>query len=388
MNIPPLRSEQQAHIEEITRLIGQEASQSGGAISFDRYMELALYAPGLGYYQNAGYKIGVEGDFITAPEISPYFSRCLARQCAQVLTQLEQGSILEFGAGSGVMAADILTELETMGCLPEQYAILDLSGYLQQRQRKTLQQRVPHLLERVSWLQQLPEGGFRGVVLGNELLDAMPVHIFRKTTSGLQQQYVAEQKGSLVSQWHAASARLQVAVGDIEQQYGMLDDGYTSEINLRLKPWMNLLQQVLQQGVLLLIDYGYPGPAYYHPERHMGTLICHYQHRAHADPLVLTGLQDITASVDFSAVAKAGADAELELAGYTTQANFLLGCGLDQMLGELDPQQSDAYISALQGVKQITLPSEMGERFQVIALARDLSVPLMGFDFRDLRSRL
>lgn len=388
LNIPPLTSEQQAHIEEITRLVGQEASQSGGAISFDRYVELALYAPGLGYYQNAGYKIGAEGDFITAPEISAYFSRCLARQCAQVLTQLGQGSILEFGAGSGVMAADILTELEAMDCLPEQYAILDLSSYLQQRQRNTLEQRVPHLLERVSWLQQLPESGFRGVVLGNELLDAMPVHRFRKTTSGLQEQYVVEQKGSFASRWHTASAKLQAAVGEIETQYGMLDDGYTSEINLRLKPWMNLLQQTLQQGVLLLIDYGYPGSAYYHPERHMGTLICHYQHRAHADPLILSGLQDITANVDFSAVAKAGADAGLELAGYTTQANFLLGCGLDQLLGELDPEQGDEYISALQGVKQITLPSEMGERFQVIALARDLSAPLIGFNFRDLRSRL
>jgi SAM-dependent MidA family methyltransferase len=388
MNILPLTPEQQAHIEEITRLISREISHMGGAITFDRYMELALYAPGLGYYQNAGYKIGAAGDFITAPEISAYFSRCLARQCAQVLTELGQGSILEFGAGSGVMAADILTELEIMGCLPEQYAIMDLSGYLQRRQRKTLEQRVPHLLERVSWLDKLPESGFRGVVLGNELLDAMPVHKFRIASSGLQEQYVAEHEGAFVSQWHAASPILQAAVEDIERQYGVLDEGYTSEINLRLKPWMDLFKQVLEQGLLLLIDYGYPGPAYFHPERHMGTLICHYQHRAHADPLILTGLQDITASVDFSAVAQAGADAGLELAGYTTQAHFLLGCGLDQLLGQLDPEQDDQYIGALLGVKQITLPSEMGERFQAIALAHELSVPLVGFGFRDLRSRL
>ncbi len=388
MNIPPLSSEQQAHIKEITQLISREMSRLGGAMPFDRYMEMALYAPGLGYYQNAGYKIGAAGDFVTAPEISPYFSRCLARQCAQVHTELGQGSILEFGAGSGVMAADILAELETMDCLPEQYAILDLSGYLQQRQRQTLEQRVPHLLERVTWLRQLPESGFRGVILGNELLDAMPAHRFRKTACGLQEQYVVEHNGAFVSQWHTAGDLLQAAVADIERQYGVLDEGYTSEVNLRLKPWMNLLRQVLEQGMLLLIDYGYPGAAYYHPERHMGTLICHYQHRAHADPLILTGLQDITASVDFSAVAKAGTDAGLELAGYTTQANFLLGCGLDQLLGQLDPEQDDQYIDALQGVKQITLPSEMGERFQAIALARDLSVPLMGFDFRDLSSRL
>ena len=388
MNIPPLASEQQLYAEEITRLISLEIGQSGGAIPFDRYMELALYAPGLGYYQNAGYKIGAAGDFITAPEVSSYFGRCLARQCAQVLSQLEQGSILEFGAGSGVMAADILIELETMGCLPEQYLILDLSAYLQHRQRQTLEQRVPHLLERVSWLSQLPEHGFQGVVLGNELLDAMPVHMFKKTADGVLEQYVVEHEGAFASQWRAASPVLQSAVEDIERRYGVLDEGYTSEINLRLKPWMNQLQAVLEQGMLLLVDYGYTGPAYYHPERHMGTLICHYQHRAHADPLILTGLQDITASVDFSAVAWAGVDAGLELAGYTTQANFLLGCGLDQMLGQLDPQQHGEYIDILQGVKQITLPSEMGERFQVIALSRGLSAPLMGFEFRDLRSRL
>lgn len=388
MNIPPLTSEQQANLTEITRLISREMSQSDAALPFDRYMELSLYAPGLGYYQNAGYKIGAGGDFTTAPEISPYFSRCLARQCAQVLEELGQGSILELGAGSGVMAADILAELETMGCLPEQYAILDLSGYLQQRQQQTLAQRVPHLLERVSWLRHLPEAGFNGVVLGNELLDAMPVHRFRKSDCGLQEQFVIEQQGVFVSQWRIASTELQVAVEAIEQQYGTLEEGYESEINLRLRPWMKLLGQVLQQGVLLLIDYGYPGAAYYHPERHMGTLICHFQHTAHADPLILSGLQDITASVDFSAVASAGMDAGLEFAGYTTQANFLLGCGLDQLLGQLDPEQSDHYVAALQGVKQITLPSEMGERFQAIALTRNLAMPLRGFDFRDLGSRL
>ena len=387
MNIPPLTTEQQLHAEEVTRLISREISESGGAIPFDRYMELALYAPGLGYYQNAGYKIGAAGDFITAPEVSEYFSRCLARQCAQVLGQLEQGSILEIGAGSGVMAADILIELETMDCLPEQYLILDLSAYLQHRQRQMLQQRAPHLLQRVSWLRQLPEPGFRGVVLANELLDAMPVHIFQKSGSGVLEQYVLEHDGAFASQWRSASPVLQSAVDEIESRYGELDAGYTSEVNLRLKPWMKELQAVLQQGVMLLVDYGYTGPAYYHPERHMGTLICHYQHRAHADPLILAGLQDITASVDFSAVARAGADAGLRPAGYTTQANFLLGCGLDQMLGQLDPQHAE-YIDILQGVKQITLPSEMGERFQAIALTRDLDISLMGFAFRDLISRL
>ncbi len=388
MNIPPLNPEQQAYTKKITQLISMEIGRLGGAIPFDQYMELALYAPGLGYYQNPGYKFGAAGDFVTAPEISAFFSRCLARQCIQALAELGQGSILEFGAGSGVMAADILTELESMNCLPEQYAILDLSGYLQHCQQQTLEQRVPHLLELVTWLRQLPEGGFHGVVLANELLDAMPVHRFRKLACGLQEQYVVEQEGVFVGQWRAASAALQVAIEDIEQQYGVLEEGYESEVNLRLQPWMNLMGQVLKRGVMLLVDYGYPGSAYYHPERHMGTLICHYQHRAHGDPLIFCGLQDISASVDFSAVGKAGVLAGFELAGYTTQANFLLGCGLDQLLGQLNPQPKDQYIDALQGVKQITLPSGMGERFQTIALTHDLSMPLMGFGFKDLRSRL
>ena len=388
MNIPPLTTEQQLHTEEITRLIKQEIRLSGGAMPFDRYMELALYAPGLGYYQNAGHKIGTGGDFVTAPEVSPYFSRCLARQCAQVLSRLGQGSILEIGAGSGVMAADILVELEAMGCLPERYLILDLSAYLQHRQRQTLERRAPHLLERVSWLDRLPEPGFRGLILGNELLDAMPVHTFKKTAGGVLEKYVVEHEGAFASRWYAASPMLQAAVEDIESRYGMLDEGYTSEVNMRLKPWMQQLGQVLAQGLLLVVDYGYPGPAYYHPERHMGTLICHYQHRAHADPLILTGLQDITASVDFSAVARAGVGAGLEAAGYTTQANFLLGCGLDKLLGQLDPEQHAEYIDSMQGVKQIMLPSEMGERFQAIALAKGLPVELIGFEFRNLRSRL
>ncbi len=388
MNIPPLAPEQQENIREITRLITEEIDRKGGGMPFDRYMDLALYAPGMGYYQNPGYKIGTQGDFVTAPEISPFFSRCLARQCAQLLKTIGHGSILEFGAGSGVMAADILAELEVMDCLPEHYFILDLSAYLQRRQRQTLMQKVPHLLDRVTWLSQLPENGFCGVVLGNELLDAMPVHRFRKTGSRVQEQYVVKQEGAFVPQWRTASAALQTSVSDLEQRYGVLQDGYESEINMRLQPWMDMLGDLLLEGMLLLIDYGYPGAAYYHVERTMGTLICHFQHQAHADPFILTGVQDITASVDFSAVAKAGLQAGLELAGYTTQANFLLGSGLDQLLGQLDPQQDGQYVDALQGVKQITLPSQMGERFQVIALTRGLSQSLMGFGFRDLRSRL
>lgn len=393
MNIPPLTPEQQENVKEITSLISREMNRLGGAMPFDRYMELALYAPGLGYYQNPGYKIGAQGDFVTAPEISPFFSRCMARQCAQVLEAMGQGSILEFGAGSGVMAADILAELEVMGQLPERYYIMELSAFLQQRQRQTLMQKVPHLLERASWLSELPEKGFRGVVLGNELLDAMPVHRFRKTDAQVQEQYVVEQAGVFVPQWRTASAALQAAVAELEQQYGVLEAGYESEINMRLQPWMDMLGELLLEGMLLLVDYGYPGPAYYHPERTMGTLICHYQHTAHADPFILAGLQDLTASVDFSAVAMAGFRVGFELAGYTTQANFLLGSGLDKLLGQLDPEQldpdqTDQYVNALQGVKQITLPSQMGERFQAIAFTCGLSLPLTGFGFRDLQMRL
>jgi SAM-dependent MidA family methyltransferase len=386
---PALNPEQQAQLAVTTRLIAEAIGQAGGRVPFDRFMELALYAPGAGYYVNGSHKFGAGGDFVTAPEISPLFSRCLAQQCAQVLRALGGGDILEFGAGSGVMAADVLLHLQDTGNLPQRYLILELSPDLQARQRETLQRKAPDLLSRVHWLQQLPVPGWRGVVLGNEVLDAMPVHRFRRTADGWQELYVACDGPRFREAWDdVPSPGLQSALHTLVARVGDFAPGYCSEINLRLPGWLQALAGFLDQGAVLLVDYGYSGAEYYHPERSQGTLICHFQHRAHADPLVLPGLQDITANVDFSAVAHAALDAGLELAGYTTQVHFLIGNGIEHLLAASDAADAGAYMDLVQGLKQLTLPGAMGERFKVIGLQRGLEQPLQGFAQRDMRACL
>jgi SAM-dependent MidA family methyltransferase len=371
------------HAVAVATYLHEQIAAAGGALPFDRFMELALYAPGLGYYVAGSRKFGAAGDFVTAPEISPLFGRALARQCAQVLAETG-GDILEFGAGTGTMAADILQQLAADGCLPDRYLILELSPELRVRQRDTLHARLGELAERVEWLDGLPDG-FRGVMLGNEVLDAMPVQRFRLTAEGVEEAFVIADGEGFAWQWRpAASAGLDAAVAGLRDA---LPAGYVSEINLRLWPWMTAVAQALHRGALLLIDYGYSGAEYYHPERDGGTLICHFRHRAHDDALALPGLQDITANVDFSALAQAGQAAGLTLAGYSTQAHFLIGCGLDELLADSDPASS-AYLDQLQGIKQLTLPSAMGERFKAIGFSRGLDLALRGFAMRDLRDRL
>ncbi len=360
-------------------LLDREIAEAGGAIPFDHYMQLALYAPGLGYYVSGAHKFGKGGDFVTAPEISPYFGHCLARQCHQLLVQRDTWEILEFGAGTGVMAAQILAELEHLQ--PEQpvnYRILELSPELQQRQRQTLQQQVPRLVDRVAWISEVPEG-FSGMVLANEVLDAMPVQVFRRHEQGVEEQQVALQEGKLTLQWQPASASLRDAVFTIEKDVGKLQPGYVSEVNLRLAPWLQMLGERLQQAVVLLIDYGYTRQEYYHLQRSMGTLICHYRHQAHDDVLLRPGLQDITANVDFSAVHQAALEAGFDLLGFNSQTNFLLGCGLDDMLAESDPEDVEAHMATVQGVKQLIMPDAMGERFKVIAFGKGVNAHLCGF---------
>lgn len=374
-----------AHSEQLQSLMRAEINDSG-AMPFDRFMELALYAPGLGYYAAGSQKFGSAGDFVTAPEISSLFSQCLANQCAQVLTQTG-GSILEFGAGSGIMAAHILKHLEELSSLPDQYFIMDLSPDLKARQQQTINNLVPHLSKRVVWLDNLPEN-FTGIMLGNEVLDAMPVSVFKQENDAILEQYVDVVDDELQPVWKQANPQLQNEVTQLKSQGAVFSDGYTSEISLRLHGWLQTLSDCLQKGAILLIDYGYTGFEYYYPERSMGTLICHYRHRAHDDPLKLVGLQDITANVDFSAVSKAARLSGLELAGYTTQANFLLATGLESLVASYSPDDSETFLRISQGVKVLMLPSEMGERFKVIGLAKKLSVQLQGFSMRDMRDRL
>lgn len=387
MQTSRLNADQLAQTVKTRQAIAEEIKACGGMLPFDRYMDLALYAPGAGYYVNGSRKFGREGDFVTAPEVSAVFSYCLANQCAEVLKQLDNGQVLEFGAGSGIMAADMLAALEQLDQLPQRYLIMELSPVLQQQQRQTLQARVPHLLSRVEWLQQLPQEAWQGVVVANELLDAMPVHRFAWRDGAWWEMFVTQQDEDFVPTWQAVqSVDLLSTLERLQQRVGPLPDDYESEVNLRLPGWMRSVSDFLVQGAVLLVDYGYTETEYYHAERDRGTLIGHFQHRAYDDPFAAVGLQDLTANVDFSAVAEAALDSGLELSGYTTQALFLIACGLDDVMARLQSASNDP-LSMMQGVKLLTLPSEMGERFKVIGLSRGIG-PLRGFAMRDMRDAL
>lgn len=379
------------HALEISRrlaeLVRTEIAAAGGLLPFDCFMELALYAPGLGYYVGGAQKLGAGGDFITAPEISPLFGACVAAQCAEALERLGGGDILEFGPGSGILAVGVLAELDRLGTLPERYLLLEPSPDLAARQRATVAQRLPDLADRCHWLERLPRG-LRAVVLANEVLDAMPVHRFRIAAEGaIEECFVRDGAQGLLEIWAPArSAGLREAVSALQADGLAASPGYCSEVNLRLGPWLKALGEGMEAGLVLLIDYGYPRGSYYQQDRAMGTMMCHLRHRAHDNPYRHLGLQDITAHVDFSAASSAGRAAGFELAGFATQAHFLMGCGIDSLLETANARASNP--SLLLGVKQLMLPSAMGERFKVLGLARDIAGPWRGFAVRDLSDRL
>ncbi|MCU7845189.1 MAG: SAM-dependent methyltransferase [Candidatus Thiodiazotropha sp. (ex Monitilora ramsayi)] len=387
-NLPMPDDMAQAVSDRLVKQIKRAIDQSQAGIPFDRFMEMALYAPGLGYYVAGSRKFGEEGDFITSPEVSPLFAQCLARQAQQVLDGLGEGELLEFGAGSGLLAADMLAELERLDCLPSRYAILEISPELQIRQREMIEQRVPHLVGRVEWLQALPVQ-FNGFVIANELLDAMPVSRFRMGEADIEESFVVYDGGGLKERFgEPETPGLKMAVENAIQPEEGLPEGYISEINLRQASWLRALAQSMRSGVVVLIDYGYCAKEYFHPQRSRGTLMCHYRHRAHADPFRCVGLQDITSHVDFTAAARVGLEAGFHLGGYTTQAHFLLGNGLDALLADSDPGDVAKHMALVQGVKRLTLPSEMGERFKVLALNKGIDINLQGFTLRDFCERL
>lgn len=388
MSLPPLTPEESAHSERLVQRIRDAIEAAGGWISFERFMEMSLYEPGLGYYSAGSTKLGSEGDFVTAPEISPLFSRCLANQCVQVLETVTGGSILELGAGSGVMAADVLTELDRQQQTPARYLILEVSADLRERQRTLLQRRLPHLMERIEWLDRLPED-FRGVLLANEVLDALPIQRFRIRGLQVNQLGVTWQLGRLDwSEVHADSA-LESKVREIEFQVGEpFVDGYTSEMNLRLQPWIAGISAAMKEGAAFFIDYGLPRRQYYAASRSTGTMLCHFRHRFHDDPLINVGVQDIGAWVDFTAVAEAAVGAGMSVAGYTTQAHFLIGNGIEQFLAPKDDEELAARLQMARQAMLLTLPGEMGERFKVIGLSKGVELPLRGFSVRDLAASL
>ncbi|HEX6930339.1 MAG TPA: SAM-dependent methyltransferase [Gammaproteobacteria bacterium] len=378
----------QAHSARLVDYIRQQIAAAGGSISFERYMDFALYAPGLGYYTAGSRKFGEAGDFVTAPEVSPLFARCLAGQCREVFAALGGGDILEPGAGSGVLAADLLAELERMDALPETYFILEVSADLRARQRETLEKKVPQLQERVTWLDAPPEN-LRGVILANEVLDALPVARFRVHETGFSEQAVTWNGGRFETAWQPASPHFS---NELDALFATLPAPpaapYVSERCRRLPAFVRALAGSLDAGLMLFIDYGYPRREYYLPERNAGTLMCHYRQRAHGDPFVYPGLQDITAYVDFTAVAEAGVEAGLDLHGFTSQAQFLLGSGLYDILPAVDPGDTVRSLKISQEVQKLTMPGEMGDRFKAMGLSRGIERLISGFSLKDISPAL
>lgn len=349
-----------------------------GPIPFSRYMQLALYAPGLGYYQNAYQKFGEQGDFVTAPEISPLFSYCLANRCAETLADLQDGDILEFGAGSGVMAADILCHLKKLNQLPAHYYILELSANLKAQQYETIKNKIPEYLDRVIWLSQLPEKSIQGVVLANEVLDAMPVDLYvvENSEAALDlSRSIREREWRDVSRSRSEPERSEgqsCLHVDITKEMQLTfqacsEDNYLAEINLFLPAWIKSLSDILSHGAAIIIDYGFLEHEYYHPDRKMGTLMCHYRHHTHLDPFLYPGLQDITTHVNFTAVGEAAEVNGFEVA-FSNQAQFLFENGL---LSLVDNQADDKNrLMQNQQIQKLTSPNEMGELFKVMVLKR------------------
>ena len=370
----------------------RERIDQEGPIPFSGFMEMALYEPGLGYYSAGLQKFGEGGDFVTAPQLGDVFARCLANQIEQVGAELGQYEIIEAGAGSGILAADLIKALQEKHP-PTRYRILERSAHLRQVQKETLTQYVPEWMDRISWLDEPPEKGWQGVFLANEVLDALTLERFCIESDGPRQMRVTS--GPDGFEWLKAPC-----TGKLEEQIQAvlsgLDHypvtGYCSEINASLSAWLQTVTASLQKGLALLIDYGYTRRDYYQPQRSDGTLICHYQHRAHADPFKWVGLTDISASVDFTALAEAADACELDVSGYTTQAMFLMASGLDEVIAGFGLLPDKQRLKMHNQVLRLTLPGEMGERFQVMALSRgleeELSDELIGFSLSDLCHRL
>ncbi len=388
-DLPEPGEEAKSHSLKVAKHIQDQIVSAGGLISFETYMKSALYLPELGYYRCGTEKFGALGDFITAPEISPLFAQSLAH----FILSTEIGSVvLEVGAGNGLMCMGILKALEKQAALPDTYYILELSAELRERQRQTISQ-LPGMIDRVKWLDHLPMD-FSGVVIANELLDAMPVTRFSLNNEKIFEQHVVCHEGVFGYKYiEAENPRLIERVNDLQRQTSIAEaPEYLSEVNFVAEDWLKSLAENLSSAVVLLIDYGYPRSAYYHAQRNMGTLMCHYQHRAHPEPLLLPGIQDITAFIDFTAIADAALDVGMEINGFATQAHFLLNLGLLDMLDtdkSVDTQEELLeYLKASGEVKRLTLPGEMGETFKVMALSKNCQGEIPGFDQFDIRHLL
>lgn len=377
-----LDPEAQQHSDRLSSVIQQRIVESGNKISFADYMNLCLYHPELGYYSASNEKIGPLGDFTTAPEISPLFSKSLAHHLIDVFTQIEHANVLEFGAGTGKMATDILLELEENNRLPEHYYIIEASAYLHNKQLETISKLAPHLVSKVVWLSELPQS-FDGVIIANEVCDAMPIHRV-EFKNNVVTELCVEHDGDNFQLCHSLlDSRLQERCQQIQN---LIDpqQNYKTEINLAAQAWLATLAQLLQQGAIYIIDYGYPRKSYYHPQRNDGTLMCYYQHRGHNDPLILQGLQDITSHVDFTALAETAMENGLDVAGYQSQADFLIAGGILDHLHANGMTTFDEMQQKTQ-LKRLTLPSEMGEDFKALSLTKNLDQLLPRLQLADRR---
>lgn len=385
--LPALNAAEAEHSAALLQRIRQRIDAAGGFIDFATFMALALYEPGLGYYSAGSAKLGAAGDFTTAPEVSTLFARCVARQCAQVLREIPGGGILELGPGTGSMAATVLEELAALQALPASYSILEVSADLVERQRARLASLPEALRSRVRWLQQLPATPLRGVILANEVLDALPCRRFVVAAGLIEDLGVCRTADALGWARRPADAALGAAVQEVSAALGApLAAGYTSELCLLADPWIRSLAAILERGAMLLFDYGLPRTQYYHADRRSGTLTCHFKHRAHFDPLLHVGVQDITAWVDFTRVALAAHGAGLEVLGFCTQAGFLLGAGIEELLAAPRAAREQARLAG--EARRLLMPGEMGEAFKLLALGRGLALPLAGFRHQDLRDSL
>jgi SAM-dependent MidA family methyltransferase len=373
--LPSPSPEAAAHSHRLAERIANEIGAAGGWMPFSRFMELALYAPGYGYYAAGAHKIGAAGDFVTAPEITPMFARCISMQARQVLEHTA-GEILELGPGSGVLAADLFGELKAQGATPVKYRLLEVSPDLRERQRALIAERHPDDIGRFEWVDALP-GKIRGLVVANEVLDVLPCSLVHRLGSEIFELGVVLSEAGFA--WDDARLR----DGELKRRAAAVmppgDYDYLTEVNLAAEALVRTVAASLEAGLALFIDYGFASGEYYHPQRSMGTLRCHYRHRFHNDPFFLPGLQDITAHVDFTSMAAAAQAGGAEVMGYTTQAYFLISCGLAVLVSGGDPSMTLSRLKATSAVHRLINPSEMGELFKVLGIGRGIDPPLIGF---------
>ena len=375
--------------KKLSTIIKDFVNKQGGAVGFDQYMELALYHEDLGYYCGGSQKFGVDGDFITAPEISTIFSRCLASQCIQILDDLKESSIFEIGAGDGVMAKDLLLEMKKRDSLPKKYFILEVSAELRKRQKKLLKRSIPQYISNIIWLNKMPKKKIKGIILANEVLDALPVVRFKKKSQSFKEMQVACISDKFIWVENSANSELTDVLIKLEEELPtQFPENYISEININLKLWLDSIQSVIEEGVLLFIDYGYSASEYYHPEKSDGNLACHFRHHLHNDPFFYPGLQDITSSVNFTAIAQHAEKLGLDVSGYCNQTYFLFGCGLEDLVCDVDSLDIKSQTILAQQLRMLTMPDEMGERFKVMALTKKYNKKLLGFSIMNQISHL